>query len=451
VLNHFDEFFEQHVKPRTDLELKDTRREPFPLAPCLWILKASNVILDNCANRHVYASSEHLASLLAHEDDDVALGALGVLASATRRPPGTRSSNRFRADAKMRARLAALCAGLHDGAGKGGDDDGAKESSRRGASGQSAASSATVFGVKIGEHDLESGNACDVHFEFYSEGDGATRLIAEDVRAGSPMETASALATAHGVPDDLKFTLYARVRLAKLAATMRGASTATQIRLCAFCVLLQSELTGDGGGDEQVLQFVREPSPEFVAELLRILRLEGEGGCPPAVVGLALRVLAALAGDRSHQGGVITAMRAGGQPQVFAALVNSAVQRLTQAPSPPFGKRVGESSLPALEIESINAEADAPVPLAEALVALLGTLVISHGGCQTLRDVSLAARAAAAAEEQEPEAPAHRVARGARARDFHGLRQRGGGGVPGTRRVGPGGRQALAGDKGRAR
>ena len=222
-MNHFDEFFEQHVKPRTDLELKDTRREPFPLAPCLWILKASNVILDNCANRHVYASSEHLASLLAHEDDDVALGALGVLASATRRPPGTRSSNRFRADAKMRARLAALCAGLHDGAGKGGDDDGAKESSRRGASGQSAASSATVFGVKIGEHDLESGNACDVHFEFYSEGDGSTRLIAEDVRAGSPMETASALATAHGVPDDLKFTLYARVRLAKLAATMRGA------------------------------------------------------------------------------------------------------------------------------------------------------------------------------------------------------------------------------------
>ena len=141
-MNHFDEFFEQHVKPRTDLELKDTRREPFPLAPCLWILKASNVILDNCANRHVYASSEHLASLLAHEDDDVALGALGVLASATRRPPGTRSSNRFRADAKMRARLAALCAGLHDGAGKGGDDDVAKDSSRRGASGQSAASSA---------------------------------------------------------------------------------------------------------------------------------------------------------------------------------------------------------------------------------------------------------------------------------------------------------------------
>ena len=124
MLNHFDEFFEQHVKPRADLELRDLTRsvaEPFPLAPCLWILRTSNVILDNCANRHMYASSEHLASLLAHEDDDVALGALAVLASATRRPPGTRSSNRFRADARMASRLAALCAGLHDGASKGGD------------------------------------------------------------------------------------------------------------------------------------------------------------------------------------------------------------------------------------------------------------------------------------------------------------------------------------------
>ena len=341
MLNHFDEFFEQHVKPRADLELRDLTRsvaEPFPLAPCLWILRTSNVILDNCANRHMYASSEHLASLLAHEDDDVALGALGVLASATRRPPGTRSSNRFRADARIAGRLAALCAGLHDGASKGGDEH---KSTERGANNQSVASSATVFGQKVGANDLESGNSCDVHFEFYSEGDGATRLIAEDVRAGSPMATASELVSKHGVPDELKFTLYARVRLAKLAATMRGAAIATQIRLCAFCVLLQSELTA-AGGDEQGLQFIRESSPEFVAELLRILRLEGDGGCPPAVVELALRVLAALAGDRAHQGGVITAMRAGGQPQVFAALVNSAVQRLTAAPSPPIGKQVGE-------------------------------------------------------------------------------------------------------------
>ena len=47
------------------------------------------------------------------------------------------------------------------------------------------------------------------------------------------------------------------VRPAKLAATMRGAAIATQIRLCAFCCS-QSELTV-AGGDEQGLQFIRIP------------------------------------------------------------------------------------------------------------------------------------------------------------------------------------------------
>ena len=45
--------------------------------------------------------------------------------------------------------------------------------------------------------------------------------------------------------------------------------------------------------------------------------------------------------------------------------------------------------LPKLEIDAINKDADAPVPLAEALVSLLSTLVVSHTGCLFLRDVSL--------------------------------------------------------------
>jgi hypothetical protein len=48
------------------------------------------------------------------------------------------------------------------------------------------------------------------------------------------------------VPEDLGFSLFARVRLAKLAATPEGAAIAAQIRLLAFCILLQS--TGDGAG-----------------------------------------------------------------------------------------------------------------------------------------------------------------------------------------------------------
>ena len=48
-------------------------------------------------------ASQHLTSLLASEHTDVALAALYVLASTTRRPPGSRS-NRFHADYKLRSR-----------------------------------------------------------------------------------------------------------------------------------------------------------------------------------------------------------------------------------------------------------------------------------------------------------------------------------------------------------
>ena len=78
MFNHFDAFFDAHVSQRRDLKLEalpSDEREPFPWEACLWILRASNVILDNCSNKHMYCSAEHLASLLASDDADVALAA----------------------------------------------------------------------------------------------------------------------------------------------------------------------------------------------------------------------------------------------------------------------------------------------------------------------------------------------------------------------------------------
>ena len=44
-MNHFDDFFDAHVKSRKDLQLlalPSDEREPFPVEACLWILKATN-------------------------------------------------------------------------------------------------------------------------------------------------------------------------------------------------------------------------------------------------------------------------------------------------------------------------------------------------------------------------------------------------------------------------
>ena len=404
-MNHFDDFFDAHVKSRKDLQLlalPSDEREPFPVEACLWILKATNVILDNCTNRHMYESTEHLSSLLACDDTDVALAALRLLASATRRTPGSRS-NRFRAERTLRSRLLALCGGLSDGVGAGRDaaDDGAPT---------------RVFGLCVGggvsdgrvaSTREESSSSVAMHFEFYSPG-GADEMLGDlgspgsrtiaasvsELSKGRDHDVTTHLAEMNRVPSGLRFSLFARVRLAKLASSPeRGkAAEATLHRLLAFTVLLQSDRSdaaSDAASDDALgLVFLAEPQPEFIGELLRVLRLESEG-VPPAVVETSLRVLAALVHDRSHQLSVIAAMRRGGHASVLAALVSSAVTRLTEAPCAPFGATLTAAKLPKLEIDAINKDADAPVPLAEALVSLLSTLVVSHTGCLFLRDVSL--------------------------------------------------------------
>ena len=119
VLNHFDAFFETHVAAREDEDAKNNSPQTgfasasFPAEPTRWIVRASCVILENCANKHVYDSCEHLGLLLSCDDAQVALDALRLLAVATRRAPGSRG-NRFRAPASVRSRLLALCSDLPD-------------------------------------------------------------------------------------------------------------------------------------------------------------------------------------------------------------------------------------------------------------------------------------------------------------------------------------------------
>ena len=263
-------------------------------------------------------------------------------------------------------------------------------------------------GKKPSADVIESPGA--LHFEFYSPG-GADALLGDVGAAGARTitkkathedgigdhDTTDALIRDAKVHAELRFALFARVRLAKLGASVDGAALAAQIRLLSFCVLLQSDAATGGSAtsgangeasDQLGLVFLAEPQPEFIAELLRALRMESRG-VPARVTELTLRVLAALAGDRNHQGGVIAALRNDGNVAVFASLVSKAVTALTDAPSPPIGPALVAANLPKLELDAMNAEADAPVPLADALVGLLSTLVTSHAGCQCLRDVSL--------------------------------------------------------------
>ncbi|KAI8012243.1 E3 ubiquitin-protein ligase UPL1 [Camellia lanceoleosa] len=61
LFNHFDTFFEKHIKTRKDLQFEDNFLEsdpPFPREAVLQILRVVRIILENCTNKHFYSSYE---------------------------------------------------------------------------------------------------------------------------------------------------------------------------------------------------------------------------------------------------------------------------------------------------------------------------------------------------------------------------------------------------------
>ena len=149
-----------------------------------------------------------------------------VLASATRRAPGTRS-NRFHSDYKLRSRLLALCSGLGDAAAGAGTPGGGAGGGVGGGGGSGAVGPPTsVLGLSIsGGEVYASENAGSVHFEFYSPGGaddflgdlgppGSRVISAQNLHLNglSDHTTLEQLAGESKVPLDLRFSLFARVR-----------------------------------------------------------------------------------------------------------------------------------------------------------------------------------------------------------------------------------------------
>lgn len=70
LFNHFDDFLEKTVQHRSDLELRFEDHEhadpPFPTEVVVVVLRTITIILENCANKHFWASYEVLAFFHVH-------------------------------------------------------------------------------------------------------------------------------------------------------------------------------------------------------------------------------------------------------------------------------------------------------------------------------------------------------------------------------------------------
>ncbi|XP_020586141.1 E3 ubiquitin-protein ligase UPL1-like isoform X2 [Phalaenopsis equestris] len=311
LFNHFDSFFEKYIKPRKDLLLDDNffgADPPFPREAVLQILRVTQVILDNCSNKHLYSSfKQHLSSLLSSTDADVVETSLQTLTAFLKKPVRKCSIH----DSSLTSKLFSFSQGW-----------GSKEGG-------------------LGLISCSLMNGCDpiafevgstVHFEFYvvpdlSQASGVTDHLCQGLQVihlpkigqckENDLELLDKLVKEENVPHNLRFSLLTRFRFARAFNSLASRHQYICIRLYAFMILVQASIDTD----DLVVFFNNEP--EFISELVSLLSYESE--VPEKIRVLGIQSLVALCHDRSLQSTVLSSVTTGGHCGVLPSLMQKTV------------------------------------------------------------------------------------------------------------------------------
>ncbi|XXG72650.1 hypothetical protein AAC387_Pa07g1701 [Persea americana] len=347
LFNHFDSFFEKHIKPRKDLQLEDNFLEAdssFPRGAVLQILRVIRIILDNCTNKHFYSSYEHLSALLASTDADVVEASLQTLAAFLKKTLGKCSIR----DASLNSKLFAFSQGW------GGKEEGL---------------GLIACSVEDGCDSTTYELGCTLHFEFYAVNDSSKEIISTEqsnqglqvihlpninTRQESDLELLNKLVSEYEVPPGLRFSLLTRLRFARAFASLAARQQYICIRLYAFVVLVQAS------NDANDLAAFFNNEPEFVNELVCLLSYED--AVPEKIRILGILSLVALSQDRSRQPTVLAAVTSGGHRGILPSLMQKAIDSVAS----------GSSRW--------------SIVFAEALLSLVTILVSSSSGCSALRE-----------------------------------------------------------------
>ncbi|PON94002.1 Coatomer beta subunit [Trema orientale] len=346
LFNHFDSFFEKHIKSRKDLQIQDDFLDsdpPFPKEAVLQILRVIRIILENCTNKHFYSTYEqHLSSLLACTDADVVEACLQTLAAFLKKTIGKYSIR----DATLNSKLYALAQGW------GGKDEGL-----------GLIACAVQKDCDLVTQEL----GCTLHFEFYALNDASNENSASqhpglqiihipnvNNRPETDLELLSKLVAEYKVPTSLRFSLLTRLRFAKAFGSLASRQQYACIRLYAFIVLVQAV------GDAEDLVSFFNTEPEFVNELVSLLSYED--AVPEKIRILCLLSLVALCQDRTRQPTVLTAVTSGGHRGILSSLMQKAIDSVTSDTS------------------------KWSIVFAEALLSLVTVLVSSSSGCSAMRE-----------------------------------------------------------------
>lgn len=348
LFNHFDSFFEKHIKPRKDLQVEDNFLEsdpPFPREAVLQILRVIRIILENCTNKHFYSSYEqHLSALLASTDADVVEACLQTLAAFLKKSIGKYPIR----DASLNSKLFAFAQGW------GGKEEGL---------------GLIACSVQDGCDQIAYDLGCTLHFEFYavnepSNGQPGSEKSAQGLQIihlpnintcqETDLELLNKLVIEYEVPTSLRFSLLTRLRFARAFGSLAARQQYTCIRLYAFMVLVQS------GSDADDLASFFTAVPEVTNELVSLLSYED--AIPIKIRILSLSSLAALCQDRSRQPSVLNAVTSGGHRGILPSLMQKAIDSV------------------------ISNNSKWSVVFAEALLSVVTALVSSSSGCSAMRE-----------------------------------------------------------------
>ncbi|CAL1353898.1 unnamed protein product [Linum trigynum] len=348
LFNHFDSFFDKHIKPRKELQLDDSFLESdsyFPREAVLQILRVIRIILENCTNKHFYSSYEqHLSALLASTDADVVEACLQTLAAFLKKTIGKYSIR----DASLSSKLFTLAQGW------GGKEEGL---------------GLIACTVDNGCDPVAYELGCTLHFEFYglreppsesqqteesTEGLQIIHLPNINTLPDTDLELLNKLVAEYKVPHRLRFSLLTRLRFARAFGSLASRQQYSCIRLYAFIALVQAS------SDAADLVSFFNSEPEFVNELVSLLSYED--AVPEKIRILSLLALVALSQDRSRQPSVLAAVTSGGHRGILSSLMQKSIDSV------------------------MNRTSKWSVVFAEALLSLVTVLVSSSSGCSAMRE-----------------------------------------------------------------
>eukprot|EP00960_Hanusia_phi_P020054 592388-Hanusia_phi.AAC.2 len=262
------------------------------------VLKFTRLILENCGNRQVYNSYEHLKRLIEHRNCDIIMGVLKVL-SVLATP---RSTRQIVSESEFMSKLSSLASSSFC----------AKDSTLTILQAISNTSLQGTF-LKMSFYRIQSDLGA-------SDGDEGPISILMDIKdqSGSDEEIFQKIMVDYKVPEDSHFALRTRIRMAQAFPSFEMRLQWIRVQIMATTVFAQCQSVYNMSAVNNI------GSESRLSELIEVLQQPDNDLLPLDIETLSLKGLTALLSERSKQSSSILASTAASHAVILSSMIRRA-------------------------------------------------------------------------------------------------------------------------------